>query len=72
MSPIRVLNADMFATPLKSFDLPSYAAELANVMAVAPSPSPSPPRHLINEVSAYVDIEAEEGEDSDRLGSPSC
>ena len=26
-----VLNVDMFATPLMSFDLPTYAAELANL-----------------------------------------
>jgi hypothetical protein len=43
-SPIRVLNAEMFATPSATFELPQYASELAH----------------------FLDIEAEQGEESDR------
>ena len=57
----------MFSSPPKTFELPSYAAELANLLAEAPSPPPSPIRPFNNLVLDFLDIEAEEGEDSDRL-----
>ncbi len=69
-SPIRVLNADMFATPSTTFELPPYAAQLANVYAEAPSPPPSRTRPFDNLVLEFLDIEAEQGEDSDRHASP--
>ena len=71
-SPILVLNADMFATPSISFDLPSYVAELANLLAEAPSPPPIRPCPFNNLLLDYLDLEAEQGKDSDRHGSPSC
>ena len=71
-SPIRVLTVDMFSTPSTTFELPCYAAELANLLAEAPSPPPSRIRPFNKLVEDYVDIEAEEGEDSDRHDSPSC
>ena len=70
-SPIRVLNADMFATPSKTFELPHYASELANVLAEAPSPPPSPIRPYKKPILVFLDIEAEEGEESDRHSSHS-
>jgi hypothetical protein len=69
-SPIRVLNADMFATPSSSFELPPYAAQLANVYAEAPSPPASRTRPFDNLVLNFLDIEAMQGEDSDRHASP--
>ena len=36
-SPIHVLNADMFATLSTMFELPSYADNLAHLLAEAPS-----------------------------------
>jgi len=68
----RVLTADMFSTPSTTFELPCYVAGLANLLAEAPTPSPSRIRPFNQLVEVYVDIEAEEGEDSDRQGSPSC
>ena len=70
-SPIRVLTADMFSTPSTTFELPCYAAGLANLLAEAPSPPPSRIRPFNKLVEEYIDVEAEEGEDSDRHGSPS-
>ena len=63
----RVLTADMFSTPSTTFELPCYAAGLANLLAEAPSPPPSRIRPFNKLVEVYVDIEAKEGEDSDRL-----
>ena len=70
-SPIRVLNADMFATPWTSFDLPSYADELANLLAEALSPPPIRIQPFNKLVEDYLHIEAEEDEDSDRHGGRS-
>ena len=70
-SPIRVLNADLFATPSTTFELPHYAAELAHLLAEAPSPPPSRTRPLSKLVLDFLDIEAEQGEDIDRHGNPS-
>ena len=70
-SPIRVLNANMLATPSTTFELPSYAAELAHLLAEAPFPAPIRTRPFNKLVLDFLDIEAEQGEDSDRLRSPS-
>ena len=68
-SPIRVLNADMFATPLTTFELPFYVVELAHVLVEAPSPPPSRTRHFNKTILDFLDLEAEQGEDSDRHDS---
>ena len=69
-------NADlqrrMCSSPFNTFELPTYAAGLANLFADAPSPPPTRIRPFNKLVFEYVDIEAEEGEDSDRQSSPSC
>ena len=57
----------MFATPLTSFDLPSYAAELAHLLAKASSPPLICTRPFNKLVMDYVDKEAVEGKDGDRL-----
>ena len=61
----------MFATPSTTFDLPSYVAELAHLLAKALSPPPIRTRLFSKLVLDFLDIEAEQGEDSDRHGSPS-
>ena len=61
-----------FATPLRAFKLPSYTAELAHLLAEAPSPPPSRTRPFSKLVLDFLDIEAEQGEDSNKHGSPSC
>jgi hypothetical protein len=60
-SPIRILNADMFATPSSMFELPSYAAEFAHLLAEAPSPPPICTHPLNKLVLNFLDIEAEQG-----------
>ena len=66
-----VLRRGMCSSPSKMFELPSYVAELANFLAEAPSPPPSRTRPFNNLVLDFLDIEAEQGEDIDRHGSPS-
>ena len=66
------LRLRMSSSPFKTFELPTYAAGLANLFADAPSPPPTSIRPFNKLVLDYLDIEAEEGEDSDRHGSPSC
>ena len=66
-NPIHVLNADMFVTPLTMFELFFYVAYLAYLLAEALLPPPSR-THPFNK----LDIEAKQGKDSDRHGSPSC
>ena len=70
-SPIRVLNAEIFATPSATFELPPYASELAHRLAEAPSPPPSRIRPYNKLVLDFLDIEAEQGEESDRHSSHS-
>jgi hypothetical protein len=71
-SPIRVSKADMFATPSMTFKLPSNAAELAHLLAEAPSP-PLPCTGIFNKlVLNFLHIEANQDKDSDRYDSPSC
>ena len=71
-SPICVLNADMFATPSTMFELPLYATDLAHLLAEAPYPPPSRTCPFNKLVLDFLDIVAEQGEDSDRHGTPSC
>ena len=71
-SSIRVLTADVFATPLTTFELPSYAAKFAHHFAEAPSPPPSHTRPFNKLVLDFLDIKAEQGQDSDIHDSPSC
>jgi hypothetical protein len=68
-SPICVLNANMFATPWTTFELPSYDVELAHLLAEALSPPPSRTRVFNKLVLDFLDIEAEHGEDNNRPGS---
>jgi hypothetical protein len=70
-SPIRVLNEDMFSTPSTTFELPPYTAELAHVLAEAPSPPPSRIHPFNKQVLDFLDIEAKQGEHSDTIVSPS-
>ena len=70
-NPIRILNVDMFATPATTFELSSYAAELAHLLVKALSPPPSRTRPFNKLVLDFLDIEAEQGEYSDRHDSPS-
>ena len=70
-SLIRVIF-DMFSTPFRTFELPCYAARLANLLAEAPSPAPIRTRSFNKLVEGFLDIDVEEGEDSDRHASPSC
>ena len=71
-SPICVFTADMFSMPFITFEILCYAAEFANLLAEVPSPPPSCIRPFNKLVYDSRDIEAEEGEDSDRHGSPNC
>ena len=71
-SPIRVLTEDMFLTPSRTFELLCYAAGFANLLADAPSLPPSRTRPFNKLKEDYLNIEAEEGEDSDRHSSPTC
>jgi hypothetical protein len=56
-----------FATSLTTFELPSYAAEFAHVLAEAPSPAPIRTRPFNKQVLDFLDIKAEQGEYNDRL-----
>ena len=60
------------SSPSKTFELPTYAAGLANLLAEAPSPPPSRIRPFNKLIEYFLDIEADEGHESDRNGSPSC
>jgi hypothetical protein len=61
----------MFSTPSTTFELPPYAAEVAHLLAEAPSPPPRRIRPFHKGVLNFLDIEAVQGEDSDTLLSPS-
>ena len=71
-SPIRVLTADMFATLSTTFELPLYVADLAHLLAEAPSPPLCRTHSFHKLVLDSLNIEAKQGEDSDRHGNPSC
>ena len=62
-----VLHRGMCSSPSKTFELPLYAVELANLLAEALSLPPSRIQPFNKLVLDFLDIEAEEGEDSDRL-----
>ena len=70
--PIHVHTVDMFATHLTTFELPSYAADLAHLFAKALFPPPSRTRLFNKLVLDFLDIEAEHGENCDGHCSPSC
>jgi hypothetical protein len=70
-NPLRLLNADMFATPSTMFELPHYDVQFAHLLAETPSPPPICIRPFNKLVLDFLDIEAEQGEDSDRHGNPS-
>ena len=57
----------MCSSSSKTFELPSYDVELANLLAEALSPPPSRLRPFNKLVLDFLDIETEEDEDSDRL-----
>ena len=57
-SPIRVLNADMFATPSTTFELPSCVTELAHLLAETPFPPLSRTRLFNKLVLDFLDVEA--------------
>ena len=71
-SPIRVLNANMFAMPSTTFKLPSYATELAHLLAEALSPPLNRTRPFNKLVLDFQEIEANQREDSERHGCQSC
>ena len=62
-----VLRQGMCLSHSKTFELTSYVAEFANLLAEAPSSPPSRIRPFNKLVLDLLDIEAKEGEDSDRL-----
>ena len=68
-SPFCVLNADMFATPSTTFEFPSYTAKLAHLLAEAPSPPLRRTSPFNKLVLDFLDMEAEQGGDSDRYGN---
>ena len=69
---IRVSTTDIFTTPLMTFELPSFIAEFAHHFIEAPSPPPSRTCPFNKLVLDFLDIEAKQGEDSDKHGSPNC
>ena len=53
-------------SPSQTFELPSYAEDMAVAFAAIPSPVPSPRRHEVNPyVEQYMDLEASEAVDSE-------
>ena len=58
LRPPRILNAEMFSSPPKPFDLPSYAGGLAHVFAEASSPVPVRTRPYNSRVLDFFDVEA--------------
>ena len=71
LRPPRILNTEMFSSPLKPFDLPSYARGLAYVFAEAPSPVPVCTRRYNSRVQDFVDVEAKQSDKSDGSSSRS-
>jgi len=69
MSP--VLIPELFATPSRNFNLPSYAYSMAIEMVEAASPPSIRPRHFDRAVLSLFDLEAKQGDDSNRDSSPS-
>ena len=69
--PPHILNAEMFSSPPKPFDLPSYVGGLAHVFAEAPSPVPVCTRCYNSRVLDFVDVEARQSDESDGSSSHS-
>ena len=69
--PPRILNAEMFSSHPKSFDLLSYAGGLAHVFAEAPSPVPVCIRCYNSRVLDFVDVEPRQSDKSDGSSSRS-
>ena len=70
LRPPRILNAEMFSSPSKPFDLLSYAGGLAHVFAETPSRVPVCTRRYNSRVLDFVDVEPRQSDESD--GSSSC
>ena len=71
VSPIRVLTANIIATPSTAFKLPSYVVGFARQFAEASSPPLLCTRLFNKLVSDFLDVEAKQSEDSDRDDSHS-
>ena len=69
--PPHILNAELFSSPPKPFDLPSYAGGLAHVFAEVPSPVPVRTRRYNSRVLDFVDVEAKQSDESDGSSSRS-
>ena len=69
--PPCILNAEIFSTPPKPFNLPSYARGLLHVFTKAPSPVPVCTRRYNSRVLDFVDVEARQGDKSDGSSSRS-
>ena len=69
--PTHIFNVEMFSTPPKPFNLPSYAKGLAQVFAEAPSPVPVHTQCYNSTVLDFVDVEAKQGDESDGSSSRS-
>ena len=69
--PPRILNTEMFSSPPKPFDLPSYARGLAHVFAEAPSSIRVRTRRYNSRVLDFVDVEARQSDESDGSSSRS-
>ena len=62
-----VLCRGMCLSPSKIFELPLYATEFTNLLAEVPSLPPNRIRPFNKLLLDLLDIEAKEGDDSDRL-----
>lgn len=71
-SLIRVLASSIFATPSATFELLSYHANFALHFTEAPSSPHSRTRPFNKLILDFLDIEVEQGEDSDRHDSLGC
>ena len=71
LRPPRILNAEMFSSPPKPFDLPSYTGGLAHVFVEAPSPVPVCTRRYNSRVLDFVDVEAGQSDETDGSSSRS-
>jgi len=61
----------MFASSSTAFELLSYDVGLTHHFAEAPSPSPTSIRPFNKQILEFLDVEAEQGEDSDSHDTPS-
>ena len=63
---------DIFITPSTTLELPSYDADLAHLLAETLSSLFGRTCRFNKLVLDFLDIEVEQGEDSDRHDTPSC